>query len=316
MRALPRCRSDPPFTPFTRSVAIESAIGRTASPARQPALPLIVTVGSRAACAERPSFDTCTVHTKFCIIRPFSRRSLLFSSAARSQICAAFRCLRDAKPATPDRPYNAGSRPTTGSRCAPSASACGNSPARCERRVPDHLRRDVRRRRLRAALLPQASGAHHPSRYRTGRPALSRADDGEETMTTDRYSSVWDAIEGQPAEAENMKLRSELMIALKQRIAQLELSQAQAAERLGVTQPRVSDLMRGKINLFSRRAREHGGGRRPARRPPGARIRVTRHVRCRDARRIAARACAATARRAPHRPAHDPPNQLYPWSTQ
>ena len=89
-----------------------------------------------------------------------------------------------------------------------------------------------------------------PSRYRTGRPALSRADDGEETMTTDRYSSVWDAIEGQPAEAENMKLRSELMIALKQRIAQLELSQAQAAERLGVTQPRVSDLMRGKINLF------------------------------------------------------------------
>ena len=69
-------------------------------------------------------------------------------------------------------------------------------------------------------------------------------------MTNERYESVWDAIEGQPAEAENMKLRSELMIALKQRIAQLELSQAQAAQRLGVTQPRVSDLLRGKINLF------------------------------------------------------------------
>ncbi|KVK79079.1 XRE family transcriptional regulator [Burkholderia cepacia] len=69
-------------------------------------------------------------------------------------------------------------------------------------------------------------------------------------MTNERYESVWDAIESQPAEAENMKLRSELMIALKQRIAQLELSQAQAAKRLGVTQPRVSDLLRGKINLF------------------------------------------------------------------
>ena len=69
-------------------------------------------------------------------------------------------------------------------------------------------------------------------------------------MTNERYESVWDAIEGQPAEAENMKLRSELMIALKQRIAQLELSQAQAAKQLGVTQPRVSDLLRGKINLF------------------------------------------------------------------
>ncbi|AOI78248.1 MULTISPECIES: helix-turn-helix domain-containing protein [Burkholderia] len=70
-------------------------------------------------------------------------------------------------------------------------------------------------------------------------------------MTNERYKSIWDAIEEQPAEAENMKLRSELMIALKQRLAQLELSQAQAAKLLGVTQPRVSDLMRGKINLFA-----------------------------------------------------------------
>ncbi|MCR4470938.1 MULTISPECIES: helix-turn-helix domain-containing protein [unclassified Burkholderia] len=69
-------------------------------------------------------------------------------------------------------------------------------------------------------------------------------------MSNERHASVWDALEGRPAEAENMKLRSELMIALKQRIAQLELSQAQAAQRLGVTQPRVSDLLRGKINLF------------------------------------------------------------------
>ncbi len=70
-------------------------------------------------------------------------------------------------------------------------------------------------------------------------------------MSNRRFSSVWDAIEDTPEEAENMKLRSVLMTALKNHIARSELSQEQAAEILGVTQPRVSDLMRGKINLFA-----------------------------------------------------------------
>ncbi|MDR0780666.1 MAG: XRE family transcriptional regulator [Pseudomonadales bacterium] len=65
------------------------------------------------------------------------------------------------------------------------------------------------------------------------------------------FASVWDAIEDTPAEAENMKLRSALMIALKQHIARMGLSQSQAAKLFGVTQPRISDLMRGKISLFS-----------------------------------------------------------------
>ena len=69
-------------------------------------------------------------------------------------------------------------------------------------------------------------------------------------MSKQRYASVWDAIEDTPAEAENMKLRSELMMALANHIAQTEMSQAQAAQLFGVTQPRISDLMRGKINLF------------------------------------------------------------------
>jgi predicted XRE-type DNA-binding protein len=64
------------------------------------------------------------------------------------------------------------------------------------------------------------------------------------------FASVWDAIEDTPQEAENMKLRSALMTALKDHLTRTEMSQAQAAELLGVTQPRVSDLMRGKINLF------------------------------------------------------------------
>ena len=69
-------------------------------------------------------------------------------------------------------------------------------------------------------------------------------------MSKQRFSSVWDAIEDTPIEAENMKLRSALMIALKDHIQHEKLTQSQAANLLGVTQPRVSDLLRGKIDLF------------------------------------------------------------------
>jgi predicted XRE-type DNA-binding protein len=70
-------------------------------------------------------------------------------------------------------------------------------------------------------------------------------------MSNEAFASVWDAIEESPAEAENMKLRSALMMALEQHIRTKGWTQAEAARRLGVTQPRVSDLLRGKINLFA-----------------------------------------------------------------
>ena len=69
-------------------------------------------------------------------------------------------------------------------------------------------------------------------------------------MNKQRFSSVWDAVEDTPEEAENMKLRSALMTALKNHITRTGMSQPQAAKLFGVTQPRISDLMRGKINLF------------------------------------------------------------------
>jgi predicted XRE-type DNA-binding protein len=69
-------------------------------------------------------------------------------------------------------------------------------------------------------------------------------------MSEQRFDSVWDAISASVEEAENMKLRSSLMIELKTFIDEAGLSQAQAAKRFGVTQPRISDLMRGKIDLF------------------------------------------------------------------
>ncbi|MDQ0423366.1 putative XRE-type DNA-binding protein [Peteryoungia aggregata LMG 23059] len=70
-------------------------------------------------------------------------------------------------------------------------------------------------------------------------------------MSQETYASVWDAIEDTPAEAENMKLRAKLMMALEQHMLSSGWTQAEAARRLGVTQPRISDLKRGKIDLFA-----------------------------------------------------------------
>src|SRR2546430_5993149 len=83
-----------------------------------------------------------------------------------------------------------------------------------------------------------------------GQPALPGPVEGAGSMSKKRFVNVWDAIEDTSAQAENMKLRSTLMMALKDHIVRAGLSQSEAAKLLGVTQPRVSDLMRGKIELF------------------------------------------------------------------
>ena len=70
-------------------------------------------------------------------------------------------------------------------------------------------------------------------------------------MSDKRFASVWDATEDTPAQAPNMRLRSSLVMALKDHIAREGLNQSQAAQVFGVMQPRVSDLMRGKVGLFS-----------------------------------------------------------------
>lgn len=69
-------------------------------------------------------------------------------------------------------------------------------------------------------------------------------------MSNERFASVWDAIEDTAEAAENMKLRSVLMMALTDHIRRAGLTQSQAAKLFGVTQPRISDLMRGKVGLF------------------------------------------------------------------
>jgi predicted XRE-type DNA-binding protein len=54
-----------------------------------------------------------------------------------------------------------------------------------------------------------------------------------------------------PDEAEHLRIRSDLLIQLQKAISSQGLKQAEAARRLEVTQPRVSDVMRGRLDLFS-----------------------------------------------------------------
>ena len=70
-------------------------------------------------------------------------------------------------------------------------------------------------------------------------------------VKTQRFNNVWDAIADNPAEAENLKLRSQLMMALEQYIVREAITQEEASKRLGVSRPRVSDLVRGHIDKFT-----------------------------------------------------------------
>ena len=68
---------------------------------------------------------------------------------------------------------------------------------------------------------------------------------------SEQFASVWDAIEATSAEAENIKLRASLMLALQDRIKASAMTQAPDAKLFGVTHLGISDLMRGKIDLFA-----------------------------------------------------------------
>jgi len=61
------------------------------------------------------------------------------------------------------------------------------------------------------------------------------------------YISVWDAIEDDPIKAANLRLRSQLMMEVSEFVKQSGLTQAEAVQKLGTTQPRLGDVMQGKI---------------------------------------------------------------------
>ncbi len=70
-------------------------------------------------------------------------------------------------------------------------------------------------------------------------------------MKAKKYRSVWDAIESDPETAASMKARSELLIAIQERLDRQKGTQAEKAVKLGVSQPRLNDLLRGRITKFS-----------------------------------------------------------------
>ncbi len=70
-------------------------------------------------------------------------------------------------------------------------------------------------------------------------------------MEMQTFENVFDAIADKPAEAANLKARSALISAIGERVSSWGLTQAAAAARLGVTRPRLSDLLSGKISKFS-----------------------------------------------------------------
>ena len=65
------------------------------------------------------------------------------------------------------------------------------------------------------------------------------------------FGNIWDAIEDSQSEAASMKARSQLITVLQKTVKEWNLSQKAAANRLGLTQPRLNDLLRGKIDKFS-----------------------------------------------------------------
>ncbi|WP_109513913.1 helix-turn-helix domain-containing protein [Pseudomonas ovata] len=70
-------------------------------------------------------------------------------------------------------------------------------------------------------------------------------------MANERSTSVWDALVDSPEEAENLRLRSKLMRVLSKTVRSWDLPQKDAARQLHVTQPRLSELLNGKIDKFS-----------------------------------------------------------------
>src|SRR5215207_6901687 len=82
-------------------------------------------------------------------------------------------------------------------------------------------------------------------------PSACEHSNGMATMKPQTFANVWDALEDSPEEAATMTMRSNVMIAINEKVRGWNTTQARAARRLGITQPRLNDLLHGKINKFS-----------------------------------------------------------------
>ncbi len=70
-------------------------------------------------------------------------------------------------------------------------------------------------------------------------------------MNAESCDNVFDVLADTPEEAANLTARAEILISIRERVKSWNLPQEQAAVRLGLTRPRLNDLLRGKIDKFS-----------------------------------------------------------------
>jgi predicted XRE-type DNA-binding protein len=68
---------------------------------------------------------------------------------------------------------------------------------------------------------------------------------------SETYASVWDALADTAEEAANLRARAELMQKIAAIVKDSGWTQLEAAQRCGVTQPRMNDLLRGRVSRFS-----------------------------------------------------------------
>jgi predicted XRE-type DNA-binding protein len=67
----------------------------------------------------------------------------------------------------------------------------------------------------------------------------------------EKYANVWEALADTPEQAANLRTRADLMFKITAIVKENAWTQVEAAQRCGVTQPRMNDLLRGRVSRFS-----------------------------------------------------------------
>src|SRR5665213_736647 len=131
-----------------------------------------------------------------------------------------------------------------------------------------HVSSDIHRKTVgsgvRSARVSKKDATDKPARRRTGTRAAQRtsptASAIPEPLVMEEFESVWEALGFPPEERANLEARSRLMRQIESVVKQSGWTQAEAAKRCGVSQPRINDLLRGKFSKFSLDALVRMGG--------------------------------------------------------
>ena len=188
-----------------------------------------------------------------------------------------FRTTRDAKLDINYFRFRSAKILLTGNPCHPSAPVFARSGYVRRPALPDYLPDHDRRRYSRAACVPEENTGNDPTGHR---PRQSTAQTDQVTiMARSVFHDLFSA-----EEAAELEMRAKLLSGINKWLNKSGLTQTEAAEQLGVTQARVSEIKNGKINRFSlsmlvrlaQRARWRGRPSGRGRRLPSTRLR-SRH---------------------------------------